>query len=323
MRFSAYSAESGGGAGKVDKRKAIKKLRALVLPPKLEPEPFKTRLEQTLSSPYLPARVDCREKVFGGVTCDVLSPEVMASSRTILYVHGGGFVAGSRASWRNFCASLAAESSTQLVLPEYRLAPQFPYPAALEDIQIVFREIHEKLLRGGNEEAQIIVAADGSGASLALALVQTLMENLRQKIKSVVLLSPWLDLNPQSRFLAHKKANDGVLTPDDIFRCGRHYTSEDNLGKPLISPFYVENFNLRQFPPVYIQCGGEEVTVEGIQSFRKKLDENEIPCTLDIWPEMMFMFQMAHEHLPQAHFAVQRLGTYIQKLNKASDQEAE
>ena len=293
------------------------------MPPKLEPESFKTRLEHLLFSPYLPAHVDCREKAFGGVTCDVLSPEVTASNRILLYVHGGGFVAGSRLSWRNFCASVAAESSTRLILPEYRLAPQFPYPAALEDIQIVFREIHEKILRTGSEEPQIILAADGSGASLALALAQTLMEELRQKIKSVILLSPWLDMNPQSKFLAHKKTGDGVLTPEAIFRCGKHYTSEDNLGKPLISPLYVENYNLRQFPPVYIQCGGEEVTLDGLRSFQKKLAENGVPCTLDVWPDMMFMFQMAHEHLPQAHLAIQRIGSYIQNLNKTTDQEAE
>ena len=176
MRFSTYSAESGGGAGKVYKRKAIKKLKSLVLSPKMEVEPFNEKLEQLLTSPRTPAGVDCREKSFGGVVCDVLSPEVMASNRLILYIHGGGFIAGSRSSWRSFCSSFAAEASTQLILPEYRLAPQHPYPAALDDIHIVFREILERKVRPHNNVTKVILAADGSGASLALALIQTLTE---------------------------------------------------------------------------------------------------------------------------------------------------
>lgn len=323
MRFSTYSAESGGGAGKVYKRKAIKKLKSLVLSPKMEVEPFNEKLEQLLTSPRTPAGVDCREKSFGGVVCDVLSPEVMASNRLILYIHGGGFIAGSRSSWRSFCSSFAAEASTQLILPEYRLAPQHPYPAALDDIQIVFREILERKVRPHNNETKVILAADGSGASLALALIQTLTEELRQRITSVILISPWLDMNPQSEYLVHKKNFDGVLSAETLLRCGKYYTEEENLAKPLISPLYVEQFNLKSFPPVYIQCGDEEITLEGNQAFQQKLETNGIPCTLDLWPEMMFMFQMAHEYLPQAHFAIHRIGQYIQKLNKTLDQETE
>lgn len=323
MRFSTYSAENGGGAGKVDKRKAIKKLKALVLSPKMEPETFNTKLEQMLSTPRTPAGVDCREKSFGGIFCDVLSPEVIASNRLILYIHGGGFVAGSRSSWKSFCSSFAAEASAQLILPEYKLAPQHPYPAALDDIQIVFREVLERKIRPHSDDSQLILAADGSGASLALALVQTLTEELRQKIKSIILISPWIDMNPQSEFLVNRIDYDGVLSVETLLRCGKYYTDEENLKKPLVSPLYVESFNLKSFPPVYIQCGGDEIILDGVKAFKSKLEENNLPCILDIWPEMMFLFQMAHEHLPQAHLAIQRIGSYIQNLNKSLEQETE
>ncbi len=307
----------------MDKRKAIKKLRSLVLSPKLEPESFKCKIEQVFASSHLPARVDCREKNFGGVSCDVISPEVMASNRLIIYVHGGGFVAGSRNSWRSFCASFAAESSTQLILPEYRLSPQFPYPAALEDLQMVFGKIHERILTSSQETPHIILAADGSGASIALALVQNLKEELRLVIRNIILISPWLDMNPNSEFLADKKLTDGILSADAITSCARLYTSEENLKNPHVSPLYIARNELEDFPSVYIQCGGDEPTLAGVQHFQKKLEENGVPCTLDIWPGMMFMFQMAHEHLPQSHLAIQRVGSYIQKLNKPLSQEEE
>lgn len=321
MRFSPYSEESGGGAGKADKRRALKKLKAFILSPKQEPASLIDKIEQTFISYHLPARVDCREKKIDGILCDVISPEVMASKRIIIYVHGGSFIAGSRASWRSFCASLASECSTQVILPEYRLAPDYPYPAALEDIQIVFRKTYEKLLLQDDREPHIILAADGVGASIALALVQTLKEELRQAIRNVVLLSPWMDFDPQSPFLADKKATDGLVTADFITTCGHFYTSEENLANPLISPLHIAADQLAQFPPLYIQCGGDEPTTTGLQSFQKKLAEQGIDCILDIWPGMMFMFQMAHEYLPQAHLAVQRVGSYIQNFNKTEETE--
>lgn len=321
MRFSPYSAESGGGAGKADKRKAIKKLKTLVLTPKLEPKAFKDKLTDTLLTSHLPAGVDCREKDFGGIPCDILSPEVMAPHRLIIYIHGGCFVAGSRATWRSFCASLAAESSTQVIVPEYRLAPEFPYPAGLEDIQTFFSKFYEWYTTSEKGMPQIILAADGSGATLALAFVQTLSADLRQYLEGIVLLSPWLDINPESEFLADKKLTDGVLTPDLLLHCGTHYTSQDEFKNPAISPLYMEKEDFTGLPPMYIQCGEEEITMACIQAFQKKLEESNIPCILDTWPEMMFMFQMAHEYLPQAHLAVQRLGLYIQNFKQEKETE--
>lgn len=321
MRFSTYSAESGGGAGKADKRKAIKKLKTLVLTPKLEPKIFKDKLNSLLLTSHLPAGVDCREKDFGGIPCDVLSPEVMASNRLIIYIHGGCFVAGSKATWRSFCASLAAESSTQVIVPEYRLAPDFPYPAGLEDIKTFFQKLYERYTTSEKGMPQIILAADGSGASLALAFVQTLDEELKQYFQGIVLLSPWLDINPESEFLADKKLTDGVLTADLLLHCGTFYTSEDKVKNPAISPFYMNREDFTGFPPVYIQCGKEEPTLACIQAFQKKLEASNILCILDAWPDMMFMFQMAHEHLPQAHLAVQRLGLYIQNFKQEKETE--
>ena len=323
MKFSAYSAEDGGGAGKPNIPKATKKLKNLAIYSKQEPEPFRKKLEQTFSSIRLPAKVECTQERLGRIPCDILIPEVMASNRTVIYVHGGGFIGGSRNSWRSFCASFAAESSSKVIVPEYRLAPQYAYPAALEDIQTVFREIYTQLKSFGTKEPEIIIAADGAGASIALALVQTLKEPYRQFIRNVVLFSPWLDISGNSICANTKKPRDGIICSECIKRSADLYTYESNLTNPLVSPLFMGPERLMDFPPVYIQCGGKELLLDDINKFYQRLIESNCNATLDVWPEMMFMFQMAHEFLPQAHFAVQRVGTYIKNFNKTTKVETE
>ena len=114
-----------------NRRAAIKRLKNLVFTPKSEIEQFRENIEKEFSSVFLPNRVEHTEKTINGVVCDVLTPEVYASDRVMVYIHGGSFIGGSRKSWRVFCASLAHASSTQIIVPEIRLAPQHPFPAAL------------------------------------------------------------------------------------------------------------------------------------------------------------------------------------------------
>ena len=163
-----------------DRRAALKRLKLLVYAPKLNVDSFRSRMEEGFACPVLPNHVDCADYNYGGVSCDVLSPEIYSSRRIIIYIHGGSFIAGSRASWRGFCARLAAKSFSRVVVPEFRLAPAHPYPAALEDVQAVFRTVYTELqvacsLDASAEKAaahpEIVIAADGSGASIALSLI--------------------------------------------------------------------------------------------------------------------------------------------------------
>jgi len=321
MNFSVYSAEDGGGAGKAEIKKAIKKLRSLVLYNKQEPEPFRKKLESNFSSIFLPAKVEYSTKKYGNVQCDVLTPEVAATKRTIIYIHGGSFVGGSCKSYKSFCASFAAESSSKIIVPEYRLSPKHPFPAALEDIQAVFRDLYTQLRGSLTLEPEIIIAADGSGASIALALIQTLKGPYRQFVRNIILFSPWLDMSPQSPKILDKKATDGIISSDALRRSGDLYTYESNLTNPLVSPLLMSEEKLTDFPPVYIQCGSNEILLDEIKQFEQKLQANNTPIILDIWPKMVFMFQMAHEFLPQAHLAIQRVAKYIKDFNKTQEEE--
>ena len=301
-----------------DRQNAVRKLRCLCLAPKIDVQAFRERIERTFAEPLLPNRVECTERDFGGVPCDVLVPEVYSSRRIMLYVHGGSFVAGSRAAWRPFCASLAHATSCRLVVPEFRLSPPHQYPASLEDMQSVFRVVYteEQVARSldagtADEQPEIIVAADGSGASIALGLVLSLKGKFRSVISRLVLFSPWLDVSADSRVLGARKASDEIYTAEALRRSAEYYTYLENRARPLVSALRAERAMLADFPPAYIQMGEKELFLDDAERFQQALVDAGNACELDVWPGMMPCFQMADEFLEEAHLAVEKVGRLI------------
>lgn len=299
-----------------DRKAALKKLKTLIFTSKSETESFRKKIESTFSSPILPNGVVASSKMYGPIECDVLTPEVYSSRRLILYIHGGCFVGGSRSSWRGFCASLANICSSRVIVPEFRLAPAHAFPAAIEDIQACFKilYIEEQIALSLDEKSpqdqipEIIIAADGSGATQALALLFNLKERYRQGIKHIILFSPWLNLSPKSPLLQDKKTSDELLSADSICRSSDIYTYSSNLENLFISPLFITEEPLKNFPPVYIQMGEKEMLLPDAQKFKEKLEANGVTCTLDVWKNMMFMFQMADEYLEEAHLALEKIG---------------
>ena len=308
-------------------------MKCLVYNSKSETSSFREKIEKTFTNPILPNRVERSEFNYGGVICDVLAPEIYISNRVVLYIHGGSFVGGSRASWRVFCSSLAAKSCSRVVLPEFRLAPNHPYPAALEDIQSVFRSLFteeqvasalERNEKGEKLMPEIIIAADGSGASIALALLFNLRDKYRACISHVVLFSPWLDLSPESKIIQAKKMSDDITSSDVLRKSVSVYTYAANTSSPLVSPLLATDEQLSNFPPVFIQMGQDEILCQDAEAFVKRLKELGNEAELDLWSDMMFMFQFADEFLHESHLALDKVGKVITaKVRTKDDLEVE
>ena len=286
---------------KVDRKAALKKVKTLVLPKKGAVDAFRARLERAFKTDFLPNRVDLVERKVGGVMCDILTPELLAAGRLMLYVHGGSFVGGSCACWRSFCATLSHASSSKLIVPEFRLPPSHPFPCSVEDIESVFRET-----AADPTVKELIVAADGSGAALACGLILRMKKEERGAVKKLVLLSPWLDLSPEA-FTA-RKIKDEVLTADDMKRAAELYTYSSNLSNPLVSPLKASDEELELFPETYVQCGGKEALLATSRAFCERLVSVGVKAQLDVFPSMMFSFQLADEFLTEAHTALERIG---------------
>ncbi|MBQ9238633.1 MAG: alpha/beta hydrolase [Treponema sp.] len=305
-----------------NRRAAIKRLRLLVPSPRVEIAHFRERLDAEYAVSVLPNRVDYRTCDYGGVPCDMLSPEIYSSKRVVLYVHGGAFVGGSRVAYREFCSLLAHKSFSRVVVPEFRLMPEHPLPDAMDDIRSVFRTLYteeqvacllaaEPGAGGSDAWPEFIIAADGSGATIALSFVRSLDAKYRERITRIVLLSPWLNFSPDSLALSAKKKSDDVISTEMLKRCLGYTGWENDAGRAALSIVAATDRELRGFPAVYMQLGGKELLLPDAVQFAERLRQTGGTGTLETVPDMPPLFQFADDYLWEAHDAIDRLGAVV------------
>lgn len=301
-----------------DRKGALKKLKLLAYNSKSNVETFRTKINNAFFTPFLPNGVERTEHKYGNVECDILSPEIFSSNRIMIYIHGGCFTGGSRAAYRGFCSSIAYKCYSKVILPEYRLAPAHPYPAAIEDIQSVFRAIFAEGQINNDKIPEIIIAADGSGASIASALIFRLTDKYRACIKQIVFFSPWLNISDSSRIISSKKMSDEIISSDVLRKSSSDYTFASNANIPEVSPVMADDQLLQNFPPVFIQMGAKEILLEDATNFTDRMNSLGNTCQLDVWPNMMHMFQLADEYLHESHLALDKVGKIVTKDDAGS-----
>ena len=237
-----------------------------------------------------------------------MEPEVAAAKRVILYAHGGSFINGSCKAARNFCASFAHECACKLFLPEYRRAPEYPFPAGLEDIFVTYRGILKKY---AFSPASVVIAGDEAGANLAIALIHYLKQKKLPQPAALVLISPWLDISCSNEEIHTLQKSDKFLLKEALQAAAGRYTTFDNVQNPLVSPLYGSFTN---FPPVFIQCGSQEILSADAKALAQKIEAVGGQAQLDIWPEMWHFFQAMDAQAKEAHLAVEKLGQWVQSL---------
>lgn len=309
---------------KQDRKAALKKIKTLSYSQKVDTESFRKKIEETFSTDYIPGKVEITEKEFGGVSCSIICPELFSANRAMIYIHGGNFIAGSRQSWTSFCSTFATATSTKIILPEFRLAPEHPFPAQAEDIENVFKSVllSEKInlkmnstddidIKEDKEKPEIIIAADSSGASIALSFLLGLDKKYLSEISKIILLSPILEYSFDDATVALKKLKDEVTNAESIRQCACMYTYESNISSYSVSPIKAEDSLYEGFPEFYIQCGAKELMLPYNKQFELKLARSGVKCTLDIVEDMMFLFQLADESLMEAYESITRIGDWI------------
>lgn len=205
--------------------------------------------------------------------------------RVILYCHGGGYTSGNLGYARVLSSKLCRATGFDVLSFEYRLAPEHPYPAALEDALLAWDYLMENHFAPEN----VILAGDSAGGNLALVLSLFLKEKGRPLPGALLLFSPWTDLTLSGESLESRADIDPVLTPEYVRAAQDAYTNGASPDSPLLTPLLGD---FAGFPPVLIQVGTNEILHSDSLRLEEKLKEAGVPCLLEEWDDMWHVFQM-------------------------------
>jgi acetyl esterase/lipase len=225
--------------------------------------------------------------------------------RVLFYLHGGGYFLGSARTYRNFVTALAKATRRQAVALDYRLAPEHPFPAALEDALAAYRWlVNTKHIR----PEQIVMAGDSAGGGLVLATLIALRDAGEALPAAAVLMSPWTDHNFTGASLVSRAKADPILTPKSLRVHSQYYRGQADPATPLISPLYAD---LRGLPPLLIQVGSDEILLDDATRLAERAKEAGVSVELQVGEEMWHVWQVFVAQLPEAQQAVAQIRDFI------------
>lgn len=227
------------------------------------------------------------------------------SDKVIYYLHGGGFTFGSPWSHKALASRMSSETGAPVFLPDYRLAPEHPHPAATEDTLAGWHW----LLHMGFRAQDIVVAGDSAGGNLALQLVATLEREQAPMPAGVVLLSPWVDLDFADMTERDRTRKDPFLAVGLAELCRSQYAPGVGTDDPAISP--INHVPSPDWPPFLVQCGGGEIFRGGIEKLAERFAEHGVRHEFQLWPDQFHVFQVFHPLVPEAKLAVRDVGSFI------------
>ncbi len=226
-------------------------------------------------------------------------------SKMILYCHGGGYTSGTLGYARMMAVRMARATGYEVLAFQYRLAPEHPYPAALEDARLIW----EHLMFLGWGAREIILAGDSAGGNLALELALHLRDTQRMLPWRMVLFSPWTDMTGSGDSQTECRDKDPLLTRAYIEAVREAYAPGADWSRPEYSPLFAD---LQGLPPTLIQVGGREILRDDSTRLYHKLQEAGVPAVLQSWPEMWHVFQMFP--LKTAEDAMEQMAQFLETL---------
>jgi len=207
------------------------------------------------------------------------------SDRTIIYFHGGGYVIGSLRSHRGMLSLLGSAAGVRTLAVDYRLAPEHPYPAALDDAVRAYRW----LLASGVAPSAIAVAGDSAGAGLAVATLVRARDEELPMPAAVALFSPFADLSGSGASVLGKAPDDVLVTPAIIAGMGGAYLGDGDRRNPYASPIFAD---LRGLPPLFIQVGSSECLLDDALRLARNAGAAEVAIEMKIWPKLPHVWQL-------------------------------
>jgi acetyl esterase/lipase len=275
-------------------------------PPDVSIPESRAMFEQMIADFPPPEGVSSKRVDAGGIAGEWTAAKGASEEQTIFWLHGGGYCIGSINTHRGLMARISAASGARVLAIDYRLAPEHPFPAAVEDAVAAYRW----LLSTGVDPAQIIIGGDSAGGGLTVAALVELKEAGEPLPAAAVCISPWTDMALTGESLVSKAEADPMITIDGITRVRDAYVGQADPRAPLASPIYAD---LSGLPPTLIQVGETEVLLDDSTRLAERAKAAGVDVTLEIWPEMIHVWHFFAEMLPEGQQAIERIGEWVRE----------
>ncbi len=265
---------------------------------------FRERCEKSAGRyAKMPPGISVTEQPAAGMKSEWLIPVTADPEKMILYVHGGGYVSGSCNDHRGFVSKFAKRTGVKNLVYEYRLAPESPYPAALDDSV----RIYEWLLASGYKSQNILVAGESAGGGLCLALLLALKERKIPMPAAAVAISPWTDLSCSGE--SYKTKNKvSPAPPDSWLVFAKHYAAGHAPDRPFISPLFGD---LTGLPPLLINSGTDDELFDDGEKFAEKAKAAGVEVSFRKGKGMIHCYPLLAPMFPEATEAMDEIVTFI------------
>jgi acetyl esterase/lipase len=245
----------------------------------------------------------------GGIPGWWCRPESASADAAILYLHGGAYIVGTASAFRNFAGQIAARAGAPAFVPDYRLAPENPFPAAIDDAQAAYQGLEAMGIDN------IALMGDSAGGGLALALLQIASKSVRSRAVCAVLLSPLTDLAVTGASIHNRAHADPLLTPDMAAEIVPLYLNGHDPRDPRASPLYGDFAGL---PPVLVHVGEDEILLDDSRRCAENMEAAGSEVELHIWEGMIHVFPSI-AFLRASRSALDHVGTYLRLTLEARD----
>ncbi len=265
----------------------------------------RARLDELARALIRPPRsIRVQRTQVGAVTAEWIDSKDSAAPSTILYLHGGGYCIGSLDTHRALAARIALASCARVLNLDYRLAPEHPFPAALEDALAAYRW----LLDQGIPPERLAIGGDSAGGGLTLAAAIKARDEQLPLPAALFLISPWTDLTLSGETILTRKRVDPIFGRQGNLHFTSAYTGGFDPSHPLISPLFAD---LRDLPPTKIQVGNDEILLSDSTRMEERLHSAGVEVELEIWPGMWHVFQIFAPLIPEAPAAIEKIGLFL------------
>jgi epsilon-lactone hydrolase len=262
------------------------------------------RLRELAATQPLPADVTVTAAALGGVPTAEITIDGIEPRHVVLYFHGGVYVLGDAFQAAGLASQVGRRTGAKVISVDYRLAPEHPYPAAVDDALTAY----EALLRGGTAPSDIAFAGESAGGGLAVATLVNARDHGLPLPAAAFVMSPYADLTLSGATMETKRGADPLFTPEAFQARVTDYTSGQDAALGLISPIFAE---LSGLPPLIIQAGTHEVLLDDALRLARAAALADVEVTLDVTPGVPHVFQAYYPMLDEATAALDRAGQLL------------